>query len=247
MWLARKIDVLYDAALALVYPQACAVCSASVETRADMPACASCWATTRIFSEEDVLCWKCGTPSVGKVSEEKRAEVRCRRCDTEHFTAARAVGVYEGALRAAVLALKRQPYVAARLIHLLHEAQRRPPLNTATRIIAVPLHPERERERGFNQAAVLGRALAARTRLPVDEWSLIRTIHTGLHRAGMDAQARRESVRDAFQVQRPRLIEGERILLIDDVYTTGATASSCASVLKAAGAQDVFVLTIARA
>jgi predicted amidophosphoribosyltransferase len=62
----------------------------------------------------------------------------------------------------------------------------------------------------------------------------------------MDAQARRESVSEAFQVERPRLIEGERILLIDDVLTTGATASACATTLKAAGAQQVFVLTVAR-
>jgi ComF family protein len=111
----------------------------------------------------------------------------------------------------------------------------------------VPLHPERLRERGFNQAAMLGRALAERMRLPFDEWSLVRTVHTERHRAGMDSRARRETVENAFQVRRTRLVEGERILLIDDVFTTGATVSACASALKEAGAQDVFVLTVARA
>lgn len=246
MSFVSKTSELYDATLALVFPQACAVCGESVEARACGVACAACWQKTRIFSEEDLICWKCGLLAPGKVPEEKRREVRCRRCDTEHFTAARACGAYEGALRASVLALKREPHVAMRLAQILFEAKEREPLRSATRIVPVPLHPERLRERGFNQAAMLAEALARLARLPFDEWSLIRITHTAKHRAGMDALARRESVEDAFEVRRPRLVENERILLIDDVYTSGATVSACADVLKRAGAQDVFVLTVAR-
>ena len=132
------------------------------------------------------------------------------------------------------------------LAQILFEVGEREPLRNATRIVPVPLHPERERERGFNQAAMLGRALARLSGHFFDEWSLIRTTHTARHRAGMDARARRESVENAFEVRRPRLVEGERILLIDDVYTSGATVSACSAVLKRAGAQEVFVLTIAR-
>ena len=183
---------------------------------------------------------------MGVVPEEKLREVRCRRCDAEHFTAARACGAYDGALRACVLSLKREPHVAPRLTRLLFETQQREPLRHATRIIPVPLHAERLRERGFNQAAIVGRAVAQSTRLPLDEWSLVRTIHTARHRAGMDARARRESVEAAFEVSRPRLVEDERILLVDDVFTTGATISSCAKALKDAGAREVFVLTVAR-
>jgi ComF family protein len=246
MSFVSKTSALYDATLALVFPQACAVCGASVEARAYGVACAACWQKTRIFSEEDLICWKCGVLAPGTVAEEKRREVRCRRCDAEPFTAARACGAYEGALRASVLALKREPHVAARLAQILFEAKEREPLRSATRIVPVPLHPERLRERGFNQAAMLGGALARLAGLPFDEWSLIRTTHTAKHRVGMDARARRESVEDSFEVRRPRLVENERILLVDDVYTTGATVSSCAGALRRAGAQDVFVLTIAR-
>ena len=246
MGFVSKTSALYDATLALVFPQGCAVCGASVEARACGVACATCWQKTRIFSEEDLICWKCGVLAPGRVPEEKRKEVRCHRCDVEHFTVARACGAYEGALRASVLALKREPYVATRLASLLFEAQQREPLQSAMRIVPVPLHPDRLRERGFNQAAMLGRALARITGLPFDEWSLIRTAHTERLRAGMDARARRESVDGAFKVRRPRLVEGERILLIDDVYTTGATVSSCAGALRTAGAQEVFVLTVAR-
>ena len=173
--------------------------------------------------------------------------MRCRRCDSWAFTAARACGVYEGALRAAVLTLKHEPRVGARLARLMCEAQRRPPLDRATRVVPVPLHPERERERGFNQAALLARVVARRAGLPCDERSLVRVTHTEQHRAGMDARARRETVEKAFRVARPRLVEGERVLLVDDVFTTGATASACARALEAAGAGEVFVLTVARA
>ncbi|HEV2913534.1 MAG TPA: ComF family protein [Pyrinomonadaceae bacterium] len=243
------VDSLCDAALAILYPQACAVCGASVEARADGMACGACWLKTRIFSGQESLCRKCGTPTHAQThaSMKDPMDVRCRRCEAEPFTAARACGLYEGALRACVLALKREPYVPTRLARLLYETQQRSPLLGATRIVPVPLHPDRERERGFNQAAVLGRALAALTGLPLDVWSLSRTVHTERHRAGMDTRARRESVRDAFHAARPRLIEGESILLIDDVLTTGATVAACAHRLRASGAREVFVLTLARA
>ena len=239
-------NLLYDAALALVYPQQCAVCGSSVDARADGVACETCWNETRIFSGDETVCWKCGVEARGRVPEEKRREVFCRRCDHASFTAARACGIYEGALRASILSLKEEPFVGARLARLMFETAKREPLNTATRIVPVPLYPSRELERGFNQATELGRALASLTGLPLDECSLVRTIQTERHRAGMDAETRRESVEDAFEVKYPRLIADEIILLIDDVFTTGATVSSCAVALKGAGAQDVFVLTVAR-
>jgi ComF family protein len=248
MWLARQLDALYDATLALVYPMRCAACGeAGVEERASAPACAACWRATTIFEGDETCCRKCGAQALGEVPPEKRADVRCRRCEEAGFTAARALGKYEGALRASILTLKHEPRVSAHLGQLLFDAQRRPPLDAATRIVPVPLHAERERERGFNQATLLARALATLSGLPLDEWSVARTKHTSRHRAGMDAQARRETVESAFRVERPRLVAGERILLIDDVFTTGATVSACAQALTDAGARDVFVLTVARA
>ncbi|MEJ7712061.1 MAG: phosphoribosyltransferase family protein [Pyrinomonadaceae bacterium] len=146
-----------------------------------------------------------------------------------------------------MLALKKQPQVSERLLRLLCEVQQREPLASATCIIPVPLHANRQAERGFNQAEVIARGLAALIKLPLDEASVKRTTHSEKHRAGMDIVGRRQTVRNAFSVDRPRLIEGQRPLLIDDVYTTGATVSACAEALKSAGALDVFVLTIARA
>jgi ComF family protein len=238
---------LYDATLALVYPQPCAVCGGSVESRHDGVACDACWKATHLFCEDDTLCWKCGALSRANVSADRRKEIRCRQCDDDAYTAARACGSYEGALRASILQLKREPRVARRLALLMHDVQRREPLNGAELIVPVPLHADRERERGFNQALVVARELAKLSRLPLDEHSVVRRLHTERHRAGLDAKARRQSVTDAFAIRHRDLIAGKRVLLIDDVFTTGATVSACAEALKNAGAEEVFVLTIARA
>lgn len=246
MLLQRTADLCFDSLLALVYPQACEVCGASVESRALGAACAKCWEQTRVFSGSETLCWKCGLLSSAVVPIEKREQVRCHRCDDDDFTVARAAGVYEGALRAAVLSLKREPHLCRKLAQLLVKAQKQYPLNQATRIIPVPLHPEREKARGFNQATLLARELSRLTDLPLDEVSVVRTEHTTRHRAGMDARGRRETVADAFRVVHPALIFDERVLLVDDVFTTGATVSSCSKSLRDAGAREVYVLTIAR-
>ncbi len=246
MFVTTLTSKLYDAALALVYPQACAVCGASVESRHDGVACATCWNATHLFREDDTLCWKCGLFTAASIVDDKREAVRCGQCDDDAFTAARACGFYEGALRASILELKRQPRVAKRLARLMFDTLQRPPVNSADLIIPVPLHPDRERERGFNQAALLARELAYLSGLPLDEHSVIRAVHTERHRAGMDSKARRDSVNDAFAVCHTDAIVGRRVLLIDDVFTTGATVSECAMVLKEAGASEVFVLTMAR-
>ncbi|HYN24687.1 MAG TPA: ComF family protein [Pyrinomonadaceae bacterium] len=246
MLLTRTINSFYNALLSLVYPQACSLCGGSVEDRCLGVACAQCWRETRTFTATDIICWKCGALSLGTIVPEKRDQVRCRRCDGDAFTTARACGAYEGALRASVLALKREPHISQRLVTLLVETQERAPLDKATRVIPVPLHPDREKARGFNQAAVIGSQLARAVRLPFDEVSLIRTVHSERHRAGMDAKGRRETVAEAFSVRYPRLIEDEHVLVVDDVFTTGATVSACAAALMASGAKEVLVLTIAR-
>lgn len=244
---ARVISGAYDSVLALIYPQRCAACGGSVDSRHDGVACTTCWDATRIFDEDDTLCWKCGALSTATLPEEKRQTVRCGRCDADSFTGARACGLYEGALRASILALKREPNVTRRLLETLRQTQQRTLLAEADLIVPVPLHASREGERGFNQAVVLARELARATKLPIGEYSLVRRVHTERHRAGMDARSRRDSVGGAFEVRRPEPIAGRRVLLIDDVFTTGATVSECAAVLKSAGAADVYVLTIARA
>ena len=244
---------VYDALLTVAYPQACRVCGGSVEERRLGVACRACWEKTRVFTGGETICWKCGAPSPGldaqindQLNRRPNEQIRCHLCDSQSFTAARAVGFYEHGLRESVLSLKRQPHVASFLINLLANVAQREPLNTATRIIPVPLHETRRRERGFNQASVIANALGKQLHLLVDEATLRRPVASEKYRAGLDPKGRRDTVTGVFEVRNPKVVEGESLLLVDDVFTTGATVNSCAGVLLASGALNVFVLTIAR-
>ena len=235
---------IYDSMLALVYPQACHSCENSVENSSDGVACRSCWEKTRIFSGAETLCHKCGA-----FLQEKPTDFQtfCHACDEHFYDAARAAGIYEHALSASILHLKTEPFAAKRLQKLFLSAFENSAFQDASLIVPVPLSRKRLLERGFNQAAVLAQNLAAHTKIELDEKSLARTIHTPMHRAAMDRKARELTVKNAFEVRRPKLIEGENILLIDDVFTSGATVSNCAKALKKKGARKVYVLTVARA
>jgi len=155
--------------------------------------------------------------------------------------------MYEGALRESVLLLKRQPYLPQHVENLMTEVVRREPFSRSSRVIPVPLHPKRLKTRGFNQASIIGQAVSKPLHLPVDEVSLVRVSTTEKYRAGMDTKGRRDTVAGAFRVAHPRIVAGENILLVDDVFTTGATVSACAEALINSGAEAVFVLTIGRA
>jgi ComF family protein len=223
------------------------LCDNSVEKLTDGATCQDCWRKTRIFTGAETLCQKCGRLLEHSAITGKTEIINCHRCNNDFFDIARAVGVYEGALRVAALELKEKPFIALRLKNLLTKVLHKSPFDQTTRIIPVPLHPNRFRERGFNQAAVLGGILSRESKLQMSENCLVREVYTKLHRGGMDEKARRETVEKSFVVRQPRLVEKEKILLVDDVFTSGATASACAKALKESGANEVFVLTIARA
>lgn len=135
--------------------------------------------------------------------------------------------------------------IAGRLAELLLErAEVRELLEGAT-LVPVPLHPRRRAERGYNQADLLARALATRSRAAVATGILTRRRDTP-PQAGLPAARRRRNVKDAFAVPRPERVAGRTLVLVDDVYTTGATLRACAEVLRRAGASEVRVLTLAR-
>jgi len=163
------------------------------------------------------------------------------------FTAARAVGTYKEALRESALMLKRRPYLPRHVEELLVAAALREPISVSTRVVPVPLHPKRLKTRGFNQASIIAETVAKALELPLDEASLVRVSSPEKYRTGLDVKGRRDTVTGAFRVTHPKLVEGEDILLVDDVFTTGATVSACADALLEAGAKSVFVMTLARA
>lgn len=251
--LQRAFRTVRDGLLGLAYPEECRVCGAAVESWDDGVACASCWTdpdVTKLFHTS--VCAKCGVRMSGSfdfalASHSETRSRLCGKCVELPFTAARACGLYSGALEASVLFLKVNPHVCSRLRSLIassfvehHEAL------ACDVVVPVPLHPLREKQRGFNQSAILASVISSKFNLKLDDHSLVRTKPTERHRAGLDATDRARSVDRAFAVARVESIAEARVLLVDDVFTTGSTICAAAQSLVEGGARQVKVLTVAR-
>ncbi|MGH7774426.1 MAG: ComF family protein [Candidatus Binatia bacterium] len=112
-------------------------------------------------------------------------------------------------------------------------------------VVPVPLHPRRLRWRGFNQAVILAREVSRLWHLPMDPFILLRSRET-LPQTQLPEEERRKNVRRAFSLNPARSVEGKTLLLVDDVYTSGATVNECSRTLMRAGAKEIHVLTLAR-
>jgi ComF family protein len=237
------IRLLRDSLLSILFPSACTVCGGSVESWAEGPACSECWRRTKFVNGDESACAKCGL-----ILNERPSgpEGRCGRCSGDLYDRAVHAALYHNAARAVVLQMKEEPYLAPRARESLLRRFDTSGLHSHTLLVPVPLSKKRMMERGFNQAEILARAIEEHTGIPLANDVLERGRHFAMHRAGMDKKARDKSVKKAFAVRRPRKVSGERIVLVDDVYTTGSTASACADVMKNAGAKEVSVFTFAR-
>jgi ComF family protein len=193
------------------------------------------------------LCKRCGIPFYTELGEDHL----CGRCidSPPPFTAARAAAIFDGPVRELIHRLKYNRRVQHRL-PLARLAVRRLTSfiaeSGADLVIPVPLHVKRLRQRGFNQAVLLGEIAAREWELPLMRRNL-RRIRWTEPQINLSLAERLANVRGAFSVSEPLLIRDKRIILVDDVYTTGSTVSECSRVLTAAGASEVFVVTIARA
>ena len=235
---ARTIQ---DSILNLTFPQRCHCCASEVKESSLGITCAECWTETTLFDGSEPLCPKCGV-----VSESGGFAFDCGRCREQHYDAARSLGIYEKALSANLLHLKKIPVIPEILLDRLKPSARKLSATTFDLIIPVPLSAQRQTDRGFNQADAIAHVVSRELRVLVDRSSLTRRKHTPMHRFGMDRKAREMSVENAFAVTRPNLIRGRNILLVDDIFTSGATVSNCAKALKKKGAGSVRVLTLAR-
>ena len=228
------------AALDLLFPPFCPVCHAALGAGRRDPLCGACWQALERIAPP--WCRRCGQPL--------SIEGLCGECRTRRrpFAYARAAVRYGPIAREALHAFKfgGRRALAAPLADLLAGLGLRAlPGAAPDLLVPVPLHARRERQRGYNQSALLAKRLGRGWGVPVATDALGRALATA-PQTDLNAAARRKNVRGAFTVRRPELVVGRHVLLVDDILTTGATVGECARCLTSAGAAAVGVVTVAR-
>jgi competence protein ComFC len=226
----------------LLYPPTCVHCDAPLASGEYL--CADCSDLAERVAAP--FCATCSEPFSGEID----GAFSCPNCRLRHFAFECAVSAYRGRglVRDLILRFKyRQEYYLRRLLGtwlaaaLDDERIRHRP---ADAIVPVPLHPRRQRERGFNQAAALGLCLSRESGLPV--WPALRRVRFTETQTHLSRAQRLRNLRGAFAAVPRWSVAGAHLLLIDDVFTTGATVDECARVLRQAGAASVRVVTVAR-
>jgi ComF family protein len=225
--------------LAILLAPPCAACGRPLESPVPSAVCDACWSGIRLLRPP--FCGVCGDPlpSWRSVDPGHRCDVcRIRR---PHIAAGRAIGDYDGSLRAIVHALKYdgRRSIATPLGALLRQHGEEI-VSGADLVVPVPLHWTRHWRRGFNQAHELALGLG----LPVK--MVLRRSRRTRSQTGLSARARAANVRNAFTIRRHHSIHSLSIVLVDDVSTTGSTMEACARVLREGGAREVRTLTAAR-
>jgi competence protein ComFC len=237
-----------DALTSVFFPAGCRICDNLLVRSSRVPICEECRETFSPLPEP--RCSVCGQSLAG-LSAGEGPELVCPRCAEKMygFDRARSFALYEGALIRAILMLKFEQmgplgeWFARRLAELV---KREPEVLEADLVVPVPLHRQREKERGYNQATLIARPLAKMLGLPYQAALLVRT-RPRPDKHILSEEERWESVRGAFATRPGTQVDKRRVLLVDDVLTTGATLDACARALREAGAKAVIGLTVARA
>ncbi len=242
-WKKRLFSVCRKAGsslLDMLYPLKCPVCQNILSEKDERYCiCSHCRGTLPYVTQP--LCVRCGKPL------RQAGQEYCRDCETHRhaFARGRSTFVYEGQLREAVVRMKFQnqriyiPFFANEMVQRnRHFIQQIHP----DALVPVPMHPRKKQERGFDQCLLLARETAALTGIVLADDILARSRYTAPQK-GLSRQERQENLHGAFTasaLQKP----GGRILIIDDIYTTGATMDAAARALLKAGAEEVFFLTL---
>jgi len=244
MTAASLLSTWLNAGLGFLYPEICQHCGEHRATAPEGYVCGYCWSKVRFIRPP--FCERCGLPFAGELT----TPFECANClEMElHFSAARSAVAARGVVLDIIHRYKYQralwfePFLAGLL---LGEAVRALRGQDCDLIVPVPLHPLKQREREFNQAERLAVHLSTATRIPLNNHLLRRVVFTNTQ-TRLTRQERAANMRGAFALRRGARLNGKRVILVDDVFTTGATTSACARVLLAAGADDVCVWTLAR-
>jgi len=245
MWpFAAPIQSWVNTGLAFFYPEICQLCEDERATARDGFVGVKCWRQVRFIRPQ--LCERCGLPFAGDLTTTFECS-NCRELDL-HFSSARSAVVAKTAVLEVIHRFKyRRALWFENFLADLLIREAAPVLQGQAWdfIEPVPLHPLKQREREFNQAEVLARHLSAATRIPLNT-SLLRRVAPTLTQTLLTRDQRAKNMSGAFAAGRRVKLNGERVVLVDDVFTTGATTSACARALRAAGAGEVCVWTVAR-
>jgi ComF family protein len=239
----RSILPLAEKVFCALFPDDCRVCGDPLHEISRIPVCSRCLRQPTAIAA-DYYCADCKTPFLNRFPLDEEGRCSMCRLGLTGFDTVYTFGSYEDTLR--------------ELLHLFKYNQVRPlarPLGALVAraiprehrfdlIVPMPLHWRKRWTRGYNQSQLLAKEVARRWGVPVGE--VVRRVKATAPQAGLSNSKRRLNVSGAFRIRKGASIKGLRVLLIDDVLTTGATASACAKVLKHAGASHVAVAAVAR-
>ena len=244
MRVAGKMDSWFKAAVALVYPEICQLCQKERARIEDGLVCGKCWTQVRFIRPP--FCERCGLPYSGDIT----TPFECANCrDLKfYFRFARSAVIAKTAVLEAIHRYKySRAYWFEKFLADLLAREARPLLTRADWdfIVPVPLHPLKLREREFNQAEHLAAHLSRVSQIPLNT-KLLRRTHVTATQTRLNREQRAANMRNAFIVTAPKTATKRRFILVDDVFTTGATTNACARALRRGGATDVCVWTVAR-
>lgn len=232
-------------ALRFLLPADCASCSAALSDDPVPLFCAGCWATIAPLGH--TRCARCDRPFPSPAATTHSPNHLCQSCVERppSYTKAWTLYPYLPPLQDAICLFKYRGKVSLASPLACLMIDRLPPLNSLDLIMPVPLHPQRLREREFNQSLLLADRIGRHLNIPVSLTDLTR-IAPSPAQTTLTRKGRLKNLRGAFAVRHSTSIADKRILLIDDVFTTGTTVNECAKTLRKAGSGDVFVLTLGR-
>lgn len=244
MRVAGKLQTWFRAATGLIYPEVCQLCKNRRATVESGLVCDRCWSHVRFIRAP--FCERCGLPFAGDLT----APFNCTNCrELElHFTSARSAVV---AKTVVLEAIHRFKYSQALWFEnflgdlLVREAAPVLAGHGWDFIVPVPLHPLKQREREFNQAERLATHLSRAAQIPLHR-KLLRRVNPTATQTLLNREQRAANMKNAFIVPDRKKLAGKRIVLLDDVFTTGATTNACAQALRRAGAAEACVWTVAR-
>ncbi len=242
---ARLFPSILKSAELIIFPSFCQLCSELLQNPGEKVVCQSCMES--LVPHRSSYCMCCGRFFSGtgeshicsSCIENKKAYSRHRSC-----------GLYQGKLKDVILLYKyRQFKILGKGLadFVSRSLSRDESLFLGTDfLVPVPLHPRKERKRGFNQAREIAVWLGKKHSIPCMDNILVKTKNNAAQTT-LESKQRWENVKNAYRVKKPALLAGKTVLLIDDVFTTGATINECSRVLKKSGAKEVRCITIAQA